>query len=150
MPLLSKLISVLERVVSKLDPCGSTARLLPPHSTSYLLSTLPTGLMCTQLSQEEAALQSSFLKHEDIRLKLSTDLFEMVCNHQLVLPHFLQDFLYNCSILFSHTPKQSSSMATSTKTPSIHFLQLQHILLEQWPNSNHLYERLTSVTMVTR
>ena len=140
---------MLERVVSKLDPHGSTARLLLPRSTSYLLSTLPTGLTCTQLSQEEAALQSSFMKQEDVR-KLSTDLFEMVCNHQLVLPHFLQDFLYNCSILFSHTPKQSSSMATSTKIPSIHFLQLQHILLEQWPNSNHLYEQLTSVTMVTR
>ena len=149
MPLLSELKLVLERIVSKLDPHGSTARQLPPRFTSYLLSTLSTGLTCTQLSQEEAALQSSFMKQEDVR-KLSTDLFEMVCNHQLVIPHFLQDFLYNCSILFSHTPKQSSSMATSTKTPSIHFLQLQHILLEQWPSSNHLYERLTSVTMVTR
>ena len=149
MPLLSKLISMLERVVSKLDPHGSTARQLPPRSTSYLLSTLPTGLTCTQLSQEEAALQSSFMKQEDVS-KLSANLFETVCNHQLVLSHFLQDFLYNCSILFSRTSKQSSFMATSTKTPSIHFLQLQHILQERWVNSNRLYERLTSVTMVTR
>ena len=77
MPLLSELISVLERIVSKLNPCDSTARQLPPRSTSYLLSALPTGLTCTQLSQEEAALQSSFMKQEDIR-KLSADLFKMV------------------------------------------------------------------------
>ena len=63
--------------MSKLDPRGSTARQLPPRSTSYLLSALPTGLTCTQLSQEEAALQSSFMKQEDIN-KLSADSFTMV------------------------------------------------------------------------
>ena len=91
MPLLSEMILWLERVVSKLDPHGRTARQLPPCSTSYLLSTLPTGLTCTQLSQEEAALQSSFMKQEDIR-KLSAGLFKMVCDHKLVLSHFLPDF----------------------------------------------------------
>ena len=80
LPLLSELTSRLERVVSKLGPHGSTARQLPPRSTSYLLSTLPTGLTCTQLSQEEAALQSSFMKQEDVS-KLSAGLFEMVCNN---------------------------------------------------------------------
>ena len=75
--LLSELTSRLERVVSKLGPHGSTTRQLPPRSTSYLLPTLPTGLTCTQLSQEEVALQSSFMKQEDIS-KLRADFFRMV------------------------------------------------------------------------
>ena len=77
---------MLERIVLKLDPHGSTARQFPPRSTSYLLSTLPTGFMCTQLSQEEAALQSSLMKQKDIR-KLTTDVFSMVCNHYPVPVH---------------------------------------------------------------